>query len=191
MNNLKKEFIIERKDIETQDQKIFMKYSKILKAHKNLKIRLNNLKSDLLNINLSSIQKIFDYLDNEIPEEYILFLFEKPYEKNLKHKQNNNNIISTSEPSLDKSKENGKNNEDDNDEDEENDEKKEFLTLEIENPDNPVLKKFKTLTYQIMKKYYCIFCILCLIVAILFTIHLFNFLISKEVSINYYKIFLI
>ena len=65
----------------------------------------------------------------------------------------------------------------------ENDEKKEFLTLEVENPEN-VLKKFKTLTYQIMKKYYFIFCILCFIMAILFTIHLFYYLISKEVSIN-------
>ena len=61
--------------------------------------------------------------------------------------------------------------------------KKEFLTLEVENPEN-VLKKFKTLTYQIMKKYYFIFCILCFIMAILFTIHLFYYLISKEVSIN-------
>ena len=75
MKNLKKEFIIERKDIETKDQKIVMKYSKILKAHKNLDLRLKNINSDLLNINFSSIQKIFDYLDNELPEEYILFLF--------------------------------------------------------------------------------------------------------------------
>ena len=189
MKNLKKEFIIERKDIETQDQKIFMKYSKILKAHKNLDLRLKNINSDLININFSSIQKIFDYLDNELPEEYILFLFEKEYKKNVKQKQKDkNNIISTSKPGIDENNENDKNNEnDDNDEDE----KKEFLTLEVENPDNPVLKKFKTLTYQIMKKYYCIFCILCLIIAILFTIHLFNYLISKEVSINYNKLFFI
>ena len=172
MNNLKKEYIIKRQDLETKDQKIVKKYSKVLKAHNILDLRLNKKKSDLLNINIESINKIFDYLESELPEEHILFLYEKEYDdENIK--QNNENIINTSKSNLDE----------DFEIENENDEKKEFLTLEVENPEN-VLKKFKTLTYQIMKKYYFIFCILCFIMAILFTIHLFYYLISKEVSIN-------
>ena len=172
MNNLKKEYIIKRQDLETKDQKIVKKYSKILKAHNFLDLRLNKKKSDLLNINIESINKIFHYLESELPEEHILFLYEKEYDdENIK--QNNENIINTSKSNLDE----------DLEIENENDEKKEFLTLEVENPEN-VLKKFKTLTYQIMKKYYFIFCILCFIMAILFTIHLFYYLISKEVSIN-------
>ena len=170
MNNLKKEYIIKRNDLETKDQKIVKKNSKVLKAHNILDLRLNKKKSDLLNINIESINKIFDYLESGLPEEHILFLYEKEYDdENIK--QNNENIINTRKSDLDEDLEI------------ENDEKKEFLTLEVENPEN-VLKKFKTLTYQIMKKYYFIFCILCFIMAILFTIHLFYYLISKEVSIN-------
>ena len=45
-------------------------------------------------------------------------------------------------------------------------------------------EKFKTLTHQIMKTYYFVFSILCFIIAILFTIHLFKYLISKYVSLK-------
>ena len=65
---------------------------------------------------------------------------------------------------------------------EENEENKQFLTLEVENLENSVLKKFRTVTHQIMKKYYFIFSILCFIIAILFTIHLFTYFISKELN---------
>ena len=58
--------------------------------------------------------------------------------------------------------------------------------MEIE---NPVLKKFNAVTHQIMKKYYFIFGIFCLIIAILFTIHLFRYLMSKELKISYLELF--
>ena len=174
MKNLEKKYIIERKDINTTDKKIVKKYSDIIKKHKKLDLRLNIKNSDLIHININSIEKIFHFLENEVEEEYILFLLEKEYiDKKLE--QNNDNIITTNKKE---------------EEIFENEEKKDFLTLEVE---NPVLKKFKTLTHQIMKKYYFIFCILCFIIAILFIIHLFSYLISDEAksqynSINFLKI---
>ena len=169
MEILTKDFIIKRKDLETNDKKIVHKYSKIIKNHGFIDIRLNK-EYDLIKINNRSINKIFDFLEEEIPEEHILFLFEKEYKED-KIKQKKEYIISR-----DKKIENEKN--------EENEEKKEFLTLEIE---NPVLKKFKTVTHQIMKKYYYIFFIFCFIIAILFTIHLLSYLISKELNIDFIK----
>jgi hypothetical protein len=97
-----------------------------------------------------------------------------------KKEKNNENIINTS-TSANSNTNINKIIEEVNDE---NEEKRQFLTLEVENPENPVLKKFKTLTQKVMKKYYFIFCVLCLIIAILFTIHLFVYLLSKEVTIN-------
>ena len=168
MEILTRDFIIKRKDLETNDKKIVHKYSKIIKNHRLIDIRLNK-EYDLIKINNKSINKIFDFLEEEIPEEHILFLFEKEYkEDKMKSKKE---YISTDKKIEEK-------------ENEENEEKKEFLTLEIE---NPVLKKFKTVTHQIMKKYYYIFCILCFIIAILFTIHLFSYLISKELNIDFIK----
>lgn len=172
MESLTNDFIIKRKDLETNDKKILHKYSKIIKNHKLIDIRFNK-KSDLIKINNKSINKIFDFLEGEIPEEHLLFLLEKEYKEDI-IKPKKEYIIST-----DKKIEEGEINE-------ENEEKKEFLTLEIE---NPVLKKFKTLTHQIMKKYYYIFCILCFIIAIIFTIHLFSYLISKELNIDFTKSF--
>ena len=172
MEILAKDFIIKRKDLETNDKKIIHKYSKIIKAHGAIDIRLNK-KSDLIIINNKSMNKIFDFLEEEIPEEYILFLYEKEYKEDKIKPKSEYNI------STDNKKE-----EEEINENKENEEKKEFLTLEIE---NPVLKKFKTLTHQIMKKYYYIFCILCFIIAILFTIHLFSYLISKELNIDFVK----
>ena len=178
MEILTKDFIIKRKDLETNDKKIIHKYSKIIKNHRIINIRLNK-KSDLININNKSINKIFDFLEEEIPEEHILFLFEKAYkedkedkeEKEEKIKSKNEYIISTDKKKEEEIKL-------------ENEEKKDFLNLEIE---NPVLKKFKTVTHQIMKKYYYIFCILCFILSILFTIHLFSYLISKELNMDFIK----
>ena len=170
MEKLSTDFIIKRKDLETNDKKIVRKYSKIIKNHGAIDIRLNK-NSDLIRINNKSINKIFEYLEEEIPEEYILFLFEKEYKED-KIETKNEYIINT-----DKKVEEEINGE--------NEEKKEFLTLEIE---NPVLKKFKTVTHQIMKKYYYIFCIICFIIAFLFTIHLFSYLISKELNIDFIKI---
>jgi len=173
MKNLEAIYNIKRKDLETSDYNIVQNYSKIIKKHKNLDIRLNKKKSNILSINKKSIQTIFDFLENELPEEHILFLFEK------KEKEHKNNKKEKEEYIINTKKEN-------EDKNEENEEKKNFLTLEVE---NPVLKKFKTLTHQIMKKYYFIFCILCFIIAILFTIHLFLYIISKEVNNNNYIIF--
>jgi len=162
MNNLKLHYSVERKDIEVEDKKIVLKYFNIIKKHKNLDLRINDINpnKELLSINAKSINKIFSYLGNELPEEFILFL----YDKTGKDSNDYGYIINTG-----KQKE-----QEDIDE-----EKKEFLTLEIE---NPVLKKYRTLTYQIMKKYYFIFCIISFIIAILFTLHLFSYLIDKEVS---------
>ena len=162
MNNLKLNYSVERKDIEVEDKKIVLKYFNIIKKHKNLDLRINDINPNkkLLSINAISINKIFSYLGNELPEEFILFL----YDKTGKDSNDYGYIINTG-----KQKE-----QEDMDE-----EKKEFLTLEIE---NPVLKKYRTLTYQIMKKYYFIFCIISFIIAILFTLHLFSYLIDKEVS---------
>ena len=162
MNILKLHYSVERKDIEVEDKKIVLKYFNIIKKHKNLDLRINDINPNkkLLSINAISINKIFSYLGNELPEEFILFL----YDKTGKDSNDYGYIINTG-----KQKE-----QEDMDE-----EKKEFLTLEIE---NPVLKKYRTLTYQIMKKYYFIFCIISFIIAILFTLHLFSYLIDKEVS---------
>ena len=169
MDSLKSEFFIERKDIEIKEKKILLKYSNILKKHKKLDLRLkkndNNILDDseneLLSINFKSVKKIFNFLDNEIfPEEFVLFLFEK-----LNKKENEINTETQTEQ-------------------EENDEKKEFLTLEIENP--PILKKYRTLTYQIMKKYYFIFCIISFLIALLFTLHLFSYLATKDMKICKY-----
>jgi len=162
MNNLKLHYSVERKDIEVEDKKIVLKYFNIIKKHKNLDLRINDINpnKELLSVNAISINKIFSYLGNELPEEFILFL----YDKTGKDSNDYGYIINTG-----KQKE-----QEDMDE-----EKKEFLTLEIE---NPVLKKYRTLTYQIMKKYYFIFCIISFIIAILFTLHLFSYLIDKEVS---------
>lgn len=170
MDHLKSEFFIERKDIEIKEKKILLKYTNILKKHKTLDLRLrkevNNINFDdyenaLSSINFKSVKKIFNFLDNEIfPEEFVLFLFEKPNKKE-------------NEISIEKQTEQ-----------EENDEKKEFLTLEIENP--PVLKKYRTLTYQIMKKYYFIFCIISFLIALLFTLHLFSYLVTKDMKICKY-----
>ena len=169
MDCLKSEFFIERKDIEIKEKKILLKYSNILKKHKKLDLRLkkndNNILDDseneLLSINFKSVKKIFNFLDNEIfPEEFVLFLFEK-----LNKKENEINTETQTEQ-------------------EENDEKKEFLTLEIENP--PILKKYRTLTYQIMKKYYFIFCIISFLIALLFTLHLFSYLATKDMKICKY-----
>ena len=177
MENLEKIFIVERKDIEIKDKKILHKYTKIKNRHKAFDIRFNNINSDLIIVNNESIQKIFNFLIEEVPEEHILFLFEKELnEKKIEPK--NEFIISTNT--------NNKKNEEEN---EENEEKKQFLTLEIENPENPVLKKFRTVTHQIMKKYYFIFFILCFIIAILFSIHFFSYLISKELSFNFIDFF--
>ena len=181
MKNLELNYEIKRKDLETNDQNIVQIYSKILKKHKKLDIRFNRNNSTLLSINKKTIKKIFEFLENEIPEEHILFLFEKKdYKKNKKEKKNNESIINTS-TSTNSNTNINKIIEEVNDE---NEEKRQFLTLEVENPENPVLKKFKTLTQKVMKKYYFIFCVLCLIIAILFTIHLFMYLLSKEVTIN-------
>ena len=165
MNNLNLHYLVERQDIEIHEQKIFQKYSNILKRHKILDLRLNdkNPKKELISINIISVNKIFSY-QNEIPEEFILFLYDKTGEDTTELTIN-----------TDKQKEQ-------EDVDEEN---KEFLTLEIENPPNPILKKYRTLTYQIMKKYYFCFCIISFIIAILFTLHLFSYLIDKEVSYKY------
>ena len=170
MDCLKSEFFIERKDIEVKEKKILLKYSNILKKHKKLDLRLNkdnnNIEVDdsenvLLSISYKSVKSIFNLLDNEIfPEEFVLFLFEKSYKK-----ENEINIEKQTEQ-------------------EENDEKKEFLTLEIENP--PILKKYRTLTYQIMKKYYFIFCIISFLIALLFTLHLFSYLVTKDMIICKY-----
>ena len=170
MDCLKSEFFIERKDIEVKEKKILLKYSNILKKHKKLDLRLNkdnnNIEVDdsenvLLSISYKSVKSIFNLLDNEIfPEEFVLFLFEKSYKK-----ENEINIEKQTEQ-------------------EENDEKKEFLTLEIENP--PILKKYRTLTYQIMKKYYFIFCIISFLIALLFTLHLFSYLVTKDMKICKY-----
>ena len=167
MDCLKSEFFIERKDIEVKEKKILLKYSNILKKHKKLDLRLNkdsnNIEVDdsenvLSSISYKSVKSIFNLLDNEIfPEEFVLFLFEKSYKK-----ENEINIEKQTEQ-------------------EENDEKKEFLTLEIENP--PILKKYRTLTYQIMKKYYFIFCIISFLIALLFTLHLFSYLVTKDMII--------
>jgi len=180
MKNLEYFYNVERDDIEMSDKKLLEKYSKITKKHKYLDLRLNTpnpFGNDLLSINLKSIKKIFDFLENEIPEEHILYLFEKKAkEKKHKSKKSKNEyIIDTSSPNNEQIKET-------KEENDENEEKREFLTLEVE---NPVLKKFKTLTHQIMKTYYFVFCILCFIIAILFTIHLFKYLISKYVSLNH------
>lgn len=183
MKNLEYFFNVERDDIETTDKKLLEKYSNITKKHKYLDLRLNTpnlLDNELLSINVKSIKKIFDFLETEIPEEHILYLFEKK-KKEKKHKikkSKNEYIIDTSSPNNEQISET----KEENDENEENEEKREFLTLEVE---NPVLKKFKTLTHQIMKTYYFIFSILCFIIAILFTIHLFKYLISKYVSLNH------
>ena len=166
MKNLESHYDILRKDIETDDHNIVLKYSKIIKKHKILDIRLNKKKSSLLSINKKSIQKIFDFLENESPEEHILFLFE-PKDSKKNKKEKDEIIINTK-----------KINEEENDV---NEEKTQFLTLEVE---NPVLKKFKTLNLSIMKKYYYTFCILCFIIANLFTVHLFMYILSKEVNIN-------
>lgn len=170
MDCLKSEFFIERKDIEVKEKKILLKYSNILKKHKKLDLRLNkdnnNIEVDdsenvLSSISYKSVKSIFNLLDNEIfPEEFVLFLFEKSYKKE--------NEINTEKQT----------------EQEENDEKKEFLTLEIENP--PILKKYRTLTYQIMKKYYFIFCIISFLIALLFTLHLFSYLVTKDMKICKY-----
>jgi len=180
MKNLEYLYNVERDDIEMSDKKLLEKYSKITKKHKYLDLRLNipnAFGNDLLSINLKSIKKIFGFLENEIPEEHILYLFEKKAkEKKHKSKKSKNEyIIDTSSPNNEQIKET-------KEENDENEEKREFLTLEVE---NPVLKKFKTLTHQIMKTYYFVFCILCFIIAILFTIHLFKYLISKYVSLNH------
>ena len=180
MKNLEYFYNVERDDIEMSDKKLLEKYSKITKKHKYLDLRLNTpnaFGNDLLSINLKSIKKIFGFLENEIPEEHILYLFEKKAkEKKHKSKKSKNEyIIDTSSPNNEQIKET-------KEENDENEEKREFLTLEVE---NPVLKKFKTLTHQIMKTYYFLFCILCFIIAILFTIHLFKYLISKYVSLNH------
>ena len=162
MNNLKLHYSVERKDIEVEDKKIVLKYFNIIKKNKKLDLKINDINpnKELLSINAKSINKIFSYLGNELPEEFILFL----YDKTGKDSNDYGYIINTG-----KQKE-----QEDMDE-----EKKEFLTLEIE---NPVLKKYRTLTYQIMKKYYFIFFIISFIIAILFTLHLFSYLIDKEVS---------
>jgi len=170
MDCLKSEFFIERKDIEVKEKKILLKYSNVLKKHKKLDLRLNkdnnNIELDdsenlLSSISYKSVKNIFNFLDNEIfPEEFVLFLFEKSYNKE--------NEINTENQT----------------EQEENDEKKEFLTLEIENP--PILKKYRTLTYQIMKKYYFIFCIISFLIALLFTLHLFSYLVTKDMTICKY-----
>ena len=170
MDSLKSEFFIERKDIEVKEKKILLKYSNILKKHKKLDLRLNkdniNIGLDdsenvLSSISYKSVKNIFNFLDNEIfPEEFVLFLFEKSYKKD--------NEIDTEKQT----------------EQEENDEKKEFLTLEIENP--PILKKYRTLTYQIMKKHYFIFCIISFLIALLFTLHLFSYLVTKDMKICKY-----
>ena len=179
MKNLEYFYNVERDDLVINDKKLLEKYSKIAKKHKHLDLRINTpnaFNNDLLFINVKSIKKIFDFLENEIPEEYILYLFEKKI-KDKKHKSKkskNEYIIDTSSPNNEQINET-------NEENDENEEKREFLTLEVE---NPVLKKFKTLTHQIMKTYYFVFCILCFIIAILFTIHLFKYLISKYVSLN-------
>ena len=166
MNNLNLHYLVERKDIEFQEKKIFLKYSNILKRHKVLDLRLNvkNPNKELITIDNFSVNKIFSFLKNDIPEEFVLFLYDKTEE------DTNELTINT-----DKQKE----------QEEIDEEKKEFLTLEIENPPNPILKKYRTLTYQIMKKYYFCFCILSFIIAILFTLHLFSYLIDKEVSYKY------
>ena len=181
MKNLEYFYNVERDDLVISDKKLLEKYSKIARKHKYLDLRLNNPNSscnDLLSINIKSINKIFDFLEHEIPEEHILYLFEKKTkEKKHKSKKSKNEyIIDTS------SQNNEQINETKEEENDENEEKREFLTLEVE---NPVLKKFKTLTHQIMKTYYFVFCILCFIIAILFTIHLFKYLISKYVSLNH------
>jgi hypothetical protein len=170
MDYLKSEFFIERKDIEIKEKKILLRYSNILKKHKKLDLRLrkdnnnnelNDFKNALLSINYNSLKKILNFLDNEIfPEEFVLFLFEKS--------NKNENEINTEKET----------------EQEENDEKKKFLTLEIENP--PILKKYRTLTYQIMKKYYFIFCIISFLIALLFTLHLFSYLVTKDMKICKY-----
>lgn len=164
MNNLNLHYLVERKDIEIYEQKIFQKYCNILKRHKILDLRLNdkNPKKELISINIISVNKIFSY-QNEIPEEFILFLYDKTGEDTTELTIN-----------TDKQKE-----------EETDEENKEFLTLEVENPPNPILKKYRTLTYQIMKKYYFCFCIISFIIAILFTLHLFSYLIDKEVSYKY------
>ena len=85
MNNLKSEYLIERKDIEVIDKKIVLQYYNILKKHKHLDLRLNNILSkDLLSIKLESVKRIYSFLENELMEEFILFLFEKPRKKTSK-----------------------------------------------------------------------------------------------------------
>ena len=169
MNNLNLHYLVERKDIEIHEKKIFQKYCNILRRHNVLDLRLNdkNINKELISIDIISVNKIFSYLENDIPEEFILFLYDKTGEDSTEL------TIST-----DKQKE----------QEEIDEEKKEFLTLEVENPPNLILKKYRTLTYQIMKKYYFCFCILSFIIAILFTLHLFSYLIDKEVSYKYYKL---
>lgn len=174
MESLAKDFIINKKDLETKDKKIIQTYTKIINKHKTLDLRLNNTNSSLIKLNNKSIKKIFYFLEDEFLEEHILFLFEK--------EDNKENIEAISDNII-SAKENINNKEE---EIEENEEKKEFLTLEVE---NPVLKKFKTITHQIMKKYYFIFNILCFIISILFTIHLFSYLISNELAISYIHLF--
>ena len=181
MKNLEYFYNVERDDIEMSDKKLLEKYSKITKKHKYLDLRLNTpneFDNGLLSINVKSIKKIFDFLVNEIPEEHILYLYlieKKTKEKKHKNKKSKNEYrIDTS--SADNELKNEAKEEND-----ENEEKREFLTLEVE---NPVLKKFKTLTHQIMKTYYFVFCRLCFIIAILFTMHLFKYLISKYVSLK-------
>ena len=165
MNNLNLHYLVERKDIEIYEQKIFQKYCNILKRHKILDLRLNdkNPNKELISINIISVNKIFSFLENDISEEFILFLYDKTGEDTTELTIN-----------TDKQKE-----------EETDEENKEFLTLEVENPPNPILKKYRTLTYQIMKKYYFCFCIISFIIAILFTLHLFSYLIDKEVSYKY------
>jgi hypothetical protein len=179
MKNLEYFYNVERDDLEISDKKLLEKYSKIARKHKYLDLRLNIPNSscnDLLSINIKSINKIFDFLENEIPEEYILYLFEKKAkEKKHKSKKSKNEYI------IDTSSKNNEQINETKEENDENEEKREFLTLEVE---NPVLKRFKTLTHQIMKTYYFVFSILCFIIAILFTIHLFKYLISKYVSLK-------
>jgi hypothetical protein len=180
MKNLEYFYNVERDDLVINDKKLLEKYSKITRKHKYLDLRFNTPNSsfnDLLSINVKSINKIFDFLEHEIPEEHILYLFEKKTkEKKHKSKKSKNEYI------IDTTSQNNEQINETKEENDENEEKREFLTLEVE---NPVLKKFKTLTHQIMKTYYFIFCILCFIIAILFTIHLFKYLISKYVSLNH------
>lgn len=77
MKSLEKEYEVNRYDIKTSEKKILKKYGDVIKKHENYDIRVeeDSITNGLINIKEITLQKIFSFIEDTIPEEHVLFLY--------------------------------------------------------------------------------------------------------------------